>query len=47
MSRIAPPPIPFSQVLAEELATIDRASVDAGAAGSESNPKLRRAAVFA
>jgi hypothetical protein len=36
MSRIAPPPIPFSQVLAEELATIDRASVDAGAAGSES-----------
>src|SRR5215467_4633059 len=37
MSRIVPPsPIPFSQVLAEELATIDRASVDADAAGSES-----------
>src|SRR5215813_129328 len=37
MSRIVPPsPIPFSQVLADELATIDRKSVDADAAKSES-----------
>src|SRR5215831_4693921 len=36
MSSVVPSPIPFSQVLAEELATIDRGTVDADSANSES-----------